>query len=328
MSGLKASCQELVSVIVVNRNRRELLKQCLDSILNQSYKNLEVIVVDNASNDGSVEMVKEKFSDVKIIISNRNLYFCEGYNLGISQANGRYILCLNNDVVLDPDFLFHSIKGFQINNRIGMVSGKIINPITDTIDSTGQFLSWFRKAIERGYRKDKSKNWPQDYIWGCSGACVVYKKKMLEDVKSDKDEYFDSSYRAYLEDFDLNWRANKLGWRAYYIPKAIAYHYRGKTGWVNRYAFGYLNLPPEFKIQFIRNRYATILKNEKLTSFILHLPFILVYDIYLWFFLSITGCRYIIKFLKDWKWIKQAITKRKVIAGKIKEYRNGKSYYS
>ncbi len=328
MPDLKASSQELVSVIVVNRNHRELLKQCLESIHNQSYKNLEIIVVDNASSDGSVEMVKKNFPDVKIITSNRNLYFCEGYNLGISQANGKYILCLNNDVVLEPEFLFHSIKGFEINNRIGMVSGKIINPTTDTIDSTGQFLSWFRKAIERGYRKNSSNNWPRDYIWGCPGACVVYKKKMLEDIKLDKNEYFDSNYRAYLEDFDLNWRANRLGWRAYYIPEAIAYHYRGKTGWVNRYSFGYLNLPPEFKIQFIRNRYATILKNEKLTSFIIHLPFILVYDIYLWFFLFITDCRYIIKFLKDWNWIKQAITKRKVIVGKIKEYRNGKTYYS
>jgi GT2 family glycosyltransferase len=322
MQDTKARQQPFVSIIVVNKDKKELLQECLSSIFVQSYKNFEVIVVDNASRDGSVEMVKKEFPDVRLIVSDKNLYYCQGYNLGISEARGDYILCINNDVFLDPDFLSHAIKGFSKNCRVGQVGGKIINSITNKIDSGGQFLSLSRRAIERGYGKDIKYNWPEGFIWGCPGCCVLYSRKMLEEIKLNNREYFDSSYKAYLEDLDLNWRANRFGWKAYYMPEAIAYHKRGQTGWINSYPFGYLNLSPEFKIQFILNRYATLIKNETWIGYLLHFPFILSYDIYLWFFLFITSPRYIIKCWEKHRWFKQAMNKRKIIYQKIKECKN------
>ena len=323
MQDIKASCPELVSIVIVNKNRELLLRKCLQSIFKQSYKNYEVIVIDNASTDNSVEMIKNNFPDVKIIVCNKNLFYCEGYNLGISEARGDYILCINNDVILDSNFLLHAIKGFSKHNKVGQVTGKIVNPVTGKIDSTGQFLSLSRRAIERGYRRKAKYNYPEGLVWGCPGSCVLYSRKMLEEIKLKDKEYFDSSYKVYLEDLDLNWRANRLGWKAYYIPEAIAYHYRGMTGWINSHRLGYLNLSSEFKVQFIRNRYATIIKNESWSSYFLHLPFILSYDFYLWFSLCMTSPRYIIKFWEDQYWIRKAIDRRKNIARKIREYKNG-----
>ncbi len=253
----------LVSVIIVSAGNKDFLKNCLDSVRAQSHCDIEVIVMDNSA---------------------ENLFYCEALNRGIRLAKGDFILCLNDDVTLEKDFIKNALRGFQVCPKVGSVSGKILRPDKKAIDSTGLFLSLWRTARERGYnRPDRGRFQKEGFIFGVTGAVAFYKGEMLEDIKMDFG-YFDPSYRMFYEDLDVAWRAKKRGWKAYYAPGAIAYHVRGGTARANapgaagkRFARIYLN--DELKGYLARNRYRTIMRNESAVGFLLHLPFILLYDL-------------------------------------------------
>ena len=280
----------MISVIIVNYNRKDLLRQCLDSVRGQSFKDIEVIVVDNASTDGSVEMIRTYYSEVRLIWNTRNLLFCKAYNQGIEAAKGNFILCLNNDVVLDKDYLKEALWAIGLNAKIGMISGKILRMDKKTIDSTGLFLGKNRKAIERGYdRKDRGQYQEPGYVFGVTGACAFLKKIMLDDIK-DENGYYDERFGMYYEDLDLCWRAKKRGWKAYYDPAAVAYHARGAT-MVTRNCRKGLRFPylsDSFKKRYIFNRYRCMRKNDSLRGLLINLPFILWYDIKLWLYFLLT----------------------------------------
>lgn len=271
----------MISVIIVSYNKKDLLRQCLDSVRGQGFQDIETFVVDNASIDGSVEMVAMYYSEARLIRNTANLLFCKAQNQGIDAAKGSFILCLNNDCVLDKDYLKEAITAIGLDARIGMVSGKIFRMDRKTIDSTGLFLGRNRKPVERGYnREDKGQYEEPGYVFGASGSCMFLRKDMLKDAR-DSHGYFDERFGMYYEDMDLCWRAQKKGWKAYYAPKAIAYHVRSGTaagGKVLRNSV-FLSLPIELKKRYIRNRYACMSKNDSLGGVLLNLPFILCYEI-------------------------------------------------
>jgi GT2 family glycosyltransferase len=272
----------MVSVIIANYNRKNLLRDCLLFLKSQVYSPLEIIVVDNASCDDSQEMIKKEFPEVKLIQNKTPLFFAKAYNKGIKESNAEYILVINNDVTLDKNFIKNAIEGFKLNPKIGSVCGKILRREGKFIDSTGQFLSSTRRARERGYRKRDYGQYDYDnYVFGAPGACALYKKEMLDDVR-DCHGYFDERFKAYLEDLDLNWRAYKKGWLCYYTHSAIAYHRRGSTGWLTKkFPLGFLNLSLRFKLLYYLNRYRTIVKNDSFAYFLGNSPLIFVYDCYL-----------------------------------------------
>ena len=219
----------MISVIIATHNRKDLLKRCLDSVRGQGLRDAETIVVDNASADGSVEMVATYYSGVRLIRNTRNLLFCKAYNQGIDAAKGSFVLCLNNDAVLHKDYLKEALFAIGSDNKIGMVSGKILRMDKTTIDSTGLFLGRNRKPIERGYgKKDTGQYEEPGYVFGVCGAATFFRKSMLNGLK-DEHGYFDERFGMYYEDLDICWRAQNKGWKAYYTPKAIAYHVRGGT---------------------------------------------------------------------------------------------------
>jgi hypothetical protein len=221
---------------------------------------------------------------------------------------GDFILCLNNDVILDRDYLKEALSGAGIDDKIGMVSGKILRMDKKTIDSTGLFLGRNRKAVERGYGKiDKGQYDKPGYVFGVSGACAFLRRSMLDDIK-DENGYFDERFGMYYEDLDLCWRANKKGWKAYYNPKAIAYHLRGGTtvgcsaitspdkvgtkqsqytGLLRRLAPRndiFSRLSDDLQKKYIINRYRCMIKNDSIFGFLINLPFILCYNTKLWIY--------------------------------------------
>ena len=269
------------------------MKDCLDAVMGQSFKGAETIVVDNGSSDGSADMVKERYPETRLIQNKENLYFCKANNQGIKEAKGDFILCLNSDCLLDKDYLKEAISSFSLDEKIGMVSAKVLRMDKKTIDSTGLFVARNRKPLERGYNKpDKGQYDGPEYIFGVSGACMLMKKEMLEDIRAENG-YFDETFEIYYEDLDLCWRAQKKGWKAYYNPKAVACHERGATAIVeiasspsaprNDMVFRYLS--EELKKKYIRNRYKCMKKNDSMSGILLNLPFILWYEIKLWLYL-------------------------------------------
>lgn len=281
----------MLSVIIVNYNRKDLLQQCLDSLRGQSFKDTEVIVVDNASEDGSVSMIEACYPEVKIIRNAANALFCKAQNQGINASRGDFILCLNNDIILDREYLKEMLFSAGLNDCIGMVSGRILRMDRKTIDSTGLFLGRDRKAVERGYGKiDIGQYNKPGYVFGVSGACAFLRRGMLMDIK-DENGYFDERFGMYYEDLDLCWRANKKGWKAYYNPKAIAYHVRGGTAMSPNHKAGRIfpYISRDLKKRYIINRYRCMIKNDSILSFLMNLPFILCYNMKIWCYFMISS---------------------------------------
>lgn len=216
-----------VSVILINYNGIRFLENCLSSVQNQTYKPLEIIIIDNASKDSSLELAQQKYANIKVVSNDENIGFAQAANQGIKCAKGSYILLLNVDVELDKDFIKEALTSMNIDNRIGIVSGKILNMENRKyIDSAGQFLSKELRPKERNYRKpDKLSFYGGDYVFSVCAAVGMYRKEMLEDIKI-YNEYFDEDFFMFSEDLDLGYRAQLFGWKSYYNENAVAYHYR------------------------------------------------------------------------------------------------------
>ena len=273
--------RELVSVIIINRNGERFLNGCIDSVKKQSHNKIEIVLIDNASTDKSISFVKENHEDVTIIANSNNEGYSKTANTGILKSKGEFILILNPDIVLKPDFVENCLTCIRKDKKIGSVSAKLLRFKTPThlssptcggrqeggndyIDSAGLILCQdIRRPLDRGQnQKDNRQYDKEEYIFGVNGAAPFYCRAMLEDVKIG-DEYFDENFFAYYEDVDIAWRAQLLGWKCYYTPSAVAYHYRsylkseeGNTG----------------KLHAVKNRYLLYLKNEFIVSFLKHLP--------------------------------------------------------
>lgn len=217
----------MISVIIVNFNGRKYLEQCLSSLALQTFCDYEVIVVDNASSDGSVAYLEEHFPDTKLVQSRENLGFAGGVNAGIMVASGEYIMTLNNDTRVDPDCLFQLLAAMDQDERVGMVAAKIIF-FDRRINSTGICISRSGAAWDRGmYEEDTGQYDHIEEVFGACGGAALYRRLMLEEVG-----LFDEDFFLYMEDVDLAFRGRLLGWRCVYTPRAQVYHIHGGTAGV------------------------------------------------------------------------------------------------
>jgi GT2 family glycosyltransferase len=275
----------IVSIIVVTCGIKDYASACLESIAAQTYPALETTVIDNSRDPAFARRLRERYPAVKLYSGTENLYYGVSLNKGIEMSRGAYVLCLNDDIVLDRDFIRLALRGFAAGDAIGAVSGKILRAGAKVLDSTGLFLSVWRTARERGYgAPDRGQFDREGYIFGVSGAAALYKKEMLDDIREGA-AYFDPSYGMFYEDLDVSWRARRRGWKAYYVPGARAFHVRGgsfrpDTGLGRAFARRYLN--DELLCGLIRNRYRTMRKNESAAGFIAHAIPVLAYDLCAW----------------------------------------------
>ena len=218
----------LASVIIVNWNGKDYLKACLDSLKPQSYPNFEVIVVDNGSNDGSVEFLNQHYLPfVKVIVNRENLGFSGGNNAGIHAAKGKYILLLNNDTEADDRWIEELINEAEKDRTVGMCASKIYSFYhRNIIDVAGHLL--YRDGLNRGRGRldeDVGQYDVVEEVFFPSGCAALYRKEML-----DKIGLFDETFFAYGDDTDIGLRGRVAGWKCIYVPTAIVYHrYSGST---------------------------------------------------------------------------------------------------
>lgn len=302
-----------VSVVIPNWNGEKFISQCLRSVFSQTHPPLEVILVDNGSTDKSLQIVEEDFKKVITIENQANLGFSMAVNQGIERSSGQYILLLNNDIRLEPDFVSAMIEAISARADIGSVSGKLLRAEDGRgkiIDSTGHSVFKNRLARDRGEdEEDKGQYDLIEEVFGACAAASLYRREMLDDVQVDG-EYFDQTFFAFLEDVDLNWRAQLRGWKCVYTPKAVGYHHRGGT------AIRRTRLVEEHNY---KNRYLMILKNDSPASVIRNLSHFLLTD-----FLKTAGLlfRCPSALLGGWagaiKVMPAALRKRKMIQGNRK----------
>ncbi|MDD5119817.1 MAG: glycosyltransferase family 2 protein [Candidatus Omnitrophica bacterium] len=274
-----------VSVIIVTIGAKDYIKSSLDSVFKQTSLPQEVIVIDNSLKPELGLQINKLYPLVKVYSEKENLFYSLSLNKGIDSTRGEFVLCLNDDVVLERDFIQEALKAFLVNNKIGLVGGRMLRSKGEILDSTGLFLTPWRSAKDRGYGMASLNVFDEPgFIFGVNGAAAFYRRKMLEEIKEGAD-YFDSRFRMFYEDMDISWRANKKGWRAYYFPSAVARHVRGGSfrpdcGIDKAVARRYLD--EHLHYELIKNRYLTILKNETFSGFILHLLPVLIYELHLW----------------------------------------------
>ncbi len=209
-----------VSVIIVNYNGRQLLKDCLDSLsrLNYDKDRFEVIIVDNGSIDDSVEYVKKNYSKAKIIKNKINNY-CRANNLGIKKSKGEFVALLNNDTMVDKDWLRELTDVITADSKIGCCGSKILFP-DKKIQSASHYEFPNFYWGDRGLREpDVGQYEFLEEVTSLSGAAVLFRRGCLQDVG-----HIDEDFVMYLEDVDMFLRCRQKGWKLLYVPKSIVYH--------------------------------------------------------------------------------------------------------
>ncbi len=228
-SGLNPEGQTgYVSIVIPNWNGKHFLKDCLDSLLLQTYKDLEIIVVDNGSKDGSVEFLQANYPQVKVPCFEKNTGFSPAVNRGIRESKGEYLALINNDTVVDALWVEELVKALKAHPEIGSVGCKMLAYDDRTLlDGVGDGYRRGGLPGRIGHReKDTGLFDEERYILGACGGAAMYRRSMFVDIG-----LFDEDYFAYLEDVDMGLRAQSAGYKCLYVPTAKIYHLGcGTTG--------------------------------------------------------------------------------------------------
>lgn len=258
--------EPLVSVIVVSFNGIRLLPACLESLHTQTYPRREVVLVDNASIDGSVEWVRDRFPDVRIVRNETNRGFAAGCNAGIAVAEGSIIATLNSDAVAGSGWIENGVAAFQDRPDVGMVASRVVfarHP--EVVESAGIGLDRAGVAWDRLNGEPLAAAADAAEVFGPSGGAALYRRELLDDVGG-----FDEAYFLYLEDVDLAWRAQLAGWRCWYAPDARVVHQHSATSGAHS----------AFKRRLLaRNRIRLIAKNYPAELLWLTFPLVVGYDV-------------------------------------------------
>lgn len=253
---------DLVSVTLVTYNSGRFIKKCLESVLAQKYPDLELIVIDNASTDGTVDILEQFDGRCRIVYNDENIGFAAAQNQAIAISGGDWVLTLNPDVLLLPGFIQQLVEAGQLHARIGAVCGKLLTikstfelPEKAVIDSTGMYFTPMLRHLDRGSQQADGGEYSNfEYVFGATAAAALYRREMIDDVALNG-EFFDNDFFVYREDADVAWRHQLLGWRCLYTPYARAYHVRNVLPG-NRRA-----LPAEINMHSVKNRFLMRIKN-------------------------------------------------------------------
>ena len=208
----------LVSIIIINYNGKLYLEKCLESIKKINYDNLEIIVVDNNSTDGTMEFLVQNFPSIITLKLDKNYGFAKPNNIAAKIAKGDFLVFLNNDTEVTPNFLTELVQVLVGNDQIGICQSLLLKPDGE-IDSSGDFIDTIGVVYNSKEPIDKIRE-----ISSARGASMIIRKKLFLDL-----EGFDEKFFVSFEDVDLGWRTWIMGYKVVINPKSIVYHYGGKT---------------------------------------------------------------------------------------------------
>ncbi len=254
-----------VTVVIPNYNGMKWMEICLKSLERQKFKGFKVIIVDNGSTDGSVEMVEEKFPQMEVRRLDKNYGFSYAVNYGIKAADTEFVLLLNNDTEVDENFVGELYKSIRKSKKIFSCSSKMLGYYDrSVIDDAGDLYTIFGWATQRGVGSSANGyNTATDIFSSCAGA-AIYRRDAFKKVG-----YFDLLHFAYLEDVDLGYRARIQGYKNVYCPKAIVYHIGSATSGGKVYS--------DFKVKLSsRNNVYLNYKNMPLLQLIINMPALLL----------------------------------------------------
>ena len=253
-----------VSVIIPNFNGMAYLDGVLSGLECQTVRNFEVILVDNGSSDGSCAFVASSYPWVHVIELPENFGFCKAVNEGIKASRAPYVLLINNDIEVTPDFIEEMLAAICRHKKAFSCAARMIQfHDRDRLDDAGNYYCALGWAYARGKGKDIHTYEKEEKIFASCAGAAIYRRKIFEKIG-----YFDEEHFAYLEDMDVGYRARINGYENWYAPKAMVYHVGSGTSG-SRYN--------HFKTRYSsRNNVYLIYKNMPLLQIILNLPFLIV----------------------------------------------------
>lgn len=293
-----------VSIHIVAWNSMRYLPKALESLYAQTFRDFQVILIDNASTDGVVEFLRGEYPQVVTLRNSRNLGFARGHDQAIELAKSlwekqggegeRYVLLTNPDIVLAPDCLERLVAAAESCPEAGAVGPKLRKAsagaegdlkeaiLTETLDTTGIRMRRTGQAVERGAgEQDLGQYDAAGEVFGVSGALCLYRLSALESVRYEG-EYFDERFGSYKEDLDMAWRLRLRGWVAWYAPEALAYHFRGAYGSERRsFLTAWRERRAKSKVVnrlSYRNHIWVLVKNLDFSTFLLYSPWLLGYE--------------------------------------------------
>ncbi len=342
----------LVTISIINYNDKKFILKAIGSAVNQDYPNLEIIISDNNSTDGTREEIgsriagwederkniSRKFSDrpfgseIKYIKNTENAGFGRPHNEAMRMGKGDFILLLNSDAIILPDYVSNVLDSFA-DKKVGAVQGKLLrynfdkneltkskeSPELNVIDTTGLLIYKNRRIVCVGQGEaDRGQFEEPREIFGVDGAVPIYRMEALEDVKipilerakklqdatcKPAYEYFDEDFFMYKEDVDLAWRMRLAGWKAVYDPKAVAYHGRGSG---DSMAKNYLDIIKERRkinnrakfLSFKHQRLMQIKDDFPALLFTKHFPKFIIKEAGAWLYMAIFE-RFTVRVLAD-----------------------------
>ncbi|WP_368658028.1 glycosyltransferase family 2 protein [Metabacillus halosaccharovorans] len=269
-----------ISVHIVTFNSAKDIEACLTAVSKQSYPIHELVIIDNHSTDNTVKCIEKwhraySYHRLKVVENSNNIGFAAAHNQAIRLTNTNYCLILNPDVELTPNYIKNTIGVLKNDETLGSVTGKLYRDLkNEIIDSTGIVIKKNRRSFDRGAGEKDVGQWEKlTDIFGASGAAAIYNRKMINDIMVSG-QFFDEDFFAYKEDIDVAWRAQIRGWRAKFVPEAIAIHQRGWKDEKKR-----KEIPLFIRHHSYINRYYMIIKNDKAFFLFLHGPIIIFYEL-------------------------------------------------
>lgn len=262
------------TIVIPHFNGEAILRRCLVSLQASRYPSFRVLVVDNASTDGSMPMLRSEFPEAEIVHSRRNLGYAGGCNLGIRSSKGEYVALLNNDTVVDPDWLGPLVERMESDDSVAAVQPKLLSIRDphrfDYCGAAGGELDIFGYPFARGrlfqtIEKDEGQyDDPRTVFWA-SGAAALIRRSALNRIG-----LLDEAFFAHMEEIDLNWRMQKAGYRIAFEPRSVVYHQTGAT----------LSQESARKILLNqRNNLIMVFKNYQCRSLVRILPVRMVLDL-------------------------------------------------
>ena len=216
-----------VSIIIPNWNGAHLLPTCLDALQRQTYQDFETLVVDNASTDGSRDLLAGRYPEARLICMPQNLFFAGAVNQGIRESRSPIVVALNNDTEAEPNWLERLVEALQSHPEAGMAASKLLLfDRRSVLHSAGDYYGLDGIPGNRGvWEEDTTQYDAATEVFSACGGAAAYRRGMLEAIG-----LFDEDFVGYCEDVDLAFRAQLAGYKCVYAPAARIYHRLSATG--------------------------------------------------------------------------------------------------
>ncbi len=274
-------------MVIVNFNGLHHLKKCLPSVFRQNYPEYEVIVVDNASTDKSIEFLEKVHSQVVLIRNQENLGYSGAINAGFRQASGEYLAVLNQDTEVEPDWLKELVIALEEDQLAAMATPKILlMDCPEKINTCGNDITFTGLTFCRGLDQPADSYVEPEIVSAVSGAAFVIRRCILEQIGG-----FDENLFMYYEDTDLSLRTMLAGYRCLFVPESIIYH---------QYTFRF---SPSKCFYQERNRYYSLLKILRWQTFVVLIPELLISEILAWGYVFLFGAEHIQSKYRSWVWL-------------------------